>query len=473
MAQRVAHEVSSYHPCIGTSRAGRCSPLKEPKHTRAGKGGVKTRALLWPSPLRGSPTWRRAVHIGQSNHPSHSSARAARNVALATALEETPPATPTAQLDRWANIEGGDQKPPLLDMNRGPRLRHLCVDSHLVDSLEYDITCDVRSPGEYEEDRVLGAISTPVLDDEERARVGTLYKQRDPFHAKKVGSALVAANLSKIIEEHFMDREKGEKVLVYCWRGGERSLSLAHTLCRIGFDVTLLQGGYRAYRQQVMRFLERCGEFNYVIIAGRTGSAKGKLLDSLQASGAQVLDLEGAASHRGSILGQDPATNFTQPSQKLFDSRIFHQMQYFETSRPVFVEGESSKVGIRHVPQAIWMAMKVAKVVEVHVPMPARVAWIRAGYEHFETTHVSTLKKHLKVLARKRGHETSERWISQVEEGAWDTFVQDILENHYDPGYAAAGKRDRDGPVSTLTLQDTSDDTYAQAARDLMSEYSP
>eukprot|EP00854_Cymbomonas_tetramitiformis_P004874 gene4874-5952_t len=382
-----------------------------------------------------------------------------RNVALATALEETPPATPTAQLDRWANIEGGDQKPPLLDMNRGPRLRHLCVDSHLVDSLEYDITCDV------------------------------------------------------------------------------------------------------------MRFLERCGEFNYVIIAGRTGSAKGKLLDSLQASGAQVLDLEGAASHRGSILGQDPATNFTQPSQKLFDSRIFHQMQYFETSRPVFVEGESSKVGIRHVPQAIWMAMKVAKVVEVHVPMPARVAWIRAGYEHFETTHVSTLKKHLKVLARKspgeyeedrvlgaistpvlddeerarvgtlykqrdpfhakkvgsalvaanlskiieehfmdrekgekvlvycwRGGERSlslahtlcrigfdvtllqggyRAYRQQVEEGAWDTFVQDILENHYDPGYAAAGKRDRDGPVSTLTLQDTSDDTYAQAARDLMSEYSP
>ena len=267
-------------------------------------------------------------------------------------------------------------------MDLGPRIRTVTLDDDGFDAGAFDYVCDARAPSEYEDDHVPGAISTPVLDDEQRKRVGTMYKQVDPFEAKKLGAALVAQNLSKIIDENFMACEKSTKILVYCWRGGERSLSLAHVLSRIGFDVHFAPGGYKRYRAGVLEWLRGMDKFSYHVVAGKTGCAKGKLLDALEAAGAQVIDLEVMANHRGSILGEEPGAR-EQPSQKLFDSRIACKARRFDPTRPVFVEGESSMIGKVQVPSTMWSGMRKGAVTQLEIPMSERVKWIRAGVPAF------------------------------------------------------------------------------------------
>lgn len=375
--------------------------------------------------------------------------------------------------ERGSRPPGAAEYPEgFLDMGY-PRIRKVLPDDPDFDPSAWDIICDVRSPSEYEEDHVPGSVSTPVLDDEQRARVGTIYKQESSFLAKKVGASLVAQNLSKILDEHFTHRDKDTKVLVYCWRGGERSLSLAHTLSRVGFHVGLVPGGYKRYRAGVLEFLRTMDGFRFHLVAGKTGCAKGKMLEHLAAQGAQVLDLEVMAQHRGSVLGEDPETAYKQPSQKLFDTRIWEQARRFNRARPVFVEGESSMIGRVQIPKNTWAGMRAGTVTLLEVPMPSRVAWIRSGYRHFETTDVPRLIEKLRVLTQKVGRAKVEEWEEMAAAGRWDAFVEDILVNHYDSAYAEAAKRSGrdDENAEFLMLPDTEDATYAAAAAELIAKY--
>ena len=360
-------------------------------------------------------------------------------------------------------------------LDLGPRIRTVTLDDDGFDSGKFDFICDARAPSEYEEDHVPGAMSTPVLNDEQRKKVGTLYKQVDPFEAKKVGAALVAANLGSIIEENFIECERDTKILIYCWRGGERSLSLAHVLSRIGFEVYFAKGGYKLYRSGVLDWLRRMDQFTYHVVAGKTGCAKGKLLDSLEAAGAQVIDLERMANHRGSILGEEPGAR-EQPGQKMFDSRIAAKSRTFDSSRPIFVEGESSMIGKVQVPSTMWSAMRKGDVTQLEIPMSERVKWIRAGYKHFETTETERLLECIDVLIKRVGYERVNAWKELISAGNWDAFVQDILENHYDAAYASAAARSRPQEAEKATplfLDDTSDETYSRAAIELMQKYDP
>lgn len=184
---------------------------------------------------------------------------------------------------------------------------------------------DVRSPAEFADDRIPGAINLPVLDDAERVRVGTIYKQVSPFEARKVGAALVSRNIARHIDDHFVRQGKDYRPLVYCWRGGQRSGSLATVLSQIGFRVTVLQGGYKTYRGEVMdRLRDLPKRFDFRILAGATGSAKTRVLRALDAAGGQVLDLEDLACHRGSLLGPEP--DAPQPAQRLFESLLHHRL---------------------------------------------------------------------------------------------------------------------------------------------------
>ena len=355
----------------------------------------------------------------------------------------------------------------------GPRIRKVFPDEPDFDPAAWDIICDVRSPSEWAEDHIPGSISAPVLDDEQRARVGTIYKQESPFLAKKVGASLVAQNLAKIVDEHFLHREKDTRVLVYCWRGGERSLSLAHTLSRIGFNVGLVPGGYKRYRAGVLDFLRTMDGFRYHLVAGKTGCAKGKMLEQLEAQGAQVLDLEGMAQHRGSVLGEEPGSQYQQPSQKMFDTRLWEKAQTFDRSRPIFVEGESSMIGKVQIPKNTWKGMRAGTVTLLEVPMASRVKWIRAGYKHFETTDVPRLVDKLQKLIPKVGRKKVEEWEAWIAEERWDEFVEDILINHYDTAYAQAAQRSGrdDEAAEFLMLPDTEDETYADAAAELIRKY--
>jgi tRNA 2-selenouridine synthase len=311
---------------------------------------------------------------------------------------------------------------------------------------EYSEIIDARTPAEFAEDHIPGAINLPVLDDEERVRVGTLHKQVSPFEAKKVGAALVSRHIAEHLEGHFQDKPAGYKPLVYCWRGGNRSGSMAHVLQKVGFKAAQLDGGYKAYRRAVIADLEQTpGRFSFKVICGPTGCGKSRLLQALNDRGAQVLDLEDLAAHRGSLLGDLPGK--PQPSQKYFESQIWWQLKRFDTAKPVFVESESKKIGKLRVPDALLTAMRGGHSLWIEANIEQRVTLLLGEYGHFLDSPESLLEQ-ISHLTPLRGHEIVDHWKFLIHAGQWREFVRDMLANHYDPAYLKSlGKNYGNGPA--------------------------
>lgn len=298
---------------------------------------------------------------------------------------------------------------------------------------EYSEIIDARTPSEFAEDHIPGAINLPVLDDEERARVGTLHKQASAFDAKKVGAALVSRHIAEHLEQYFQDKPAGYKPLVYCWRGGNRSGSMAHVLQKVGFKAVQLDGGYKAYRRTVIAELDQLpARFSFQVICGPTGCGKSRLLQSLHARGAQVLDLENLAAHRGSLLGSLP--DKPQPSQKGLESRIWWQLRQFDPAKPVYVESESKKIGNLRVPDALLTAMRNGRSIWIEATIDQRAAILLEEYAHFLESPEGLIEQ-IAHLIPLRGHETVDRWKGQIEQRQWDQFVRDMLLSHYDPAY--------------------------------------
>jgi tRNA 2-selenouridine synthase len=298
---------------------------------------------------------------------------------------------------------------------------------------EFDEIIDVRSPGEYAEDHVPDALSCPVLDDEERARVGTLYKQDSPFAAKKIGAALVARNISAHIERRFIAREKDWRPLVYCWRGGKRSGAFTHVLRQIGWDACLLEGGYKAYRRFVVAQLaELPRRHTWRVVCGATGSGKSRLLAALEARGAQVLDLEALAAHKGSVLGDLPQE--PQPSQKWFESRLCASLARLRTDRPIFVEAESRRIGHLQVPDVLLETMRISPCLRIEASVDARVRFLLGDYEYF-LADPGRLKAKLDCLQGLQSAETLAHWHYLIESGDWPALVRELLDQHYDVLY--------------------------------------
>ena len=303
----------------------------------------------------------------------------------------------------------------------------------------FDEVIDVRSPSEFAEDHVPGAGSFPVLDDEERARIGLLYKQVSPFESKKLGAALVSRNIARHLEASFVRRDKNWRPLVYCWRGGKRSGAMTHVLREIGWQAAQLDGGYKSYRREVVAQLAVLPrEFRYLVLCGETGSAKSRLLEALAAAGAQVLDLERLAAHRGSVLGNLP--DAPQPSQKAFETRVWDGLRKLDPHRPVFVEAESKKIGQLQVPDALLDTMRAAECVRVEAPVAARVRFLIEEYRHF-LADPAALKAQLDCLVALHGREVIARWQAAADRGEWEALVADLLENHYDPAYRKSTHR--------------------------------
>jgi tRNA 2-selenouridine synthase len=297
----------------------------------------------------------------------------------------------------------------------------------------FDEVIDVRSPAEFALDRIPGAINCPVLDDAERARVGTLYKQDSPFTAKRIGAALVARNIAHIVEMRLHDRPRAWSPLVYCWRGGGRSDALCEVLRRIGWRAARLQGGYQAYRRMVVEALAHLPQaFEFRVVCGRTGSGKSQVLESLAALGAQVLDLEGLACHRGSVLGEVPGS--AQPSQKRFESALWQRLRSLDPAQPVFVEAESRKVGNVQVPGELIARMRASPCVRIEAPSTVRIALLMAHYGHF-IADAALLGERLQALDRHYGRATIARWCAMAQAGSHADLVAELLATHYDPAY--------------------------------------
>jgi tRNA 2-selenouridine synthase len=311
-------------------------------------------------------------------------------------------------------------------------LPHLGNSSPTANSLFSEVL-DARSLGEFSEDHLTGAISTPVLNDDERIRVGTLYKQSSAFDAKKLGAALVARNIATMLDEQFSSKPKDWTPLVYCWRGGNRSGALATILARVGWPTYILEGGYREYRRAILSSFETLPQqFQYRVIAGPTGSGKSQILQKLASLGAQVLDLEDLAKHKGSVLGG--LVGQPQPSQKQFDSLVAQKLRNFDASKPVFIESESKKVGSCQVPDQLILAMRSSPCIVIDASVTTRVQLLLGEYEHF-TTDQAHLFKQLDCLTDLHGHKVIDGWKTLAKNESWDDFVEATLVQHYDPAY--------------------------------------
>lgn len=298
----------------------------------------------------------------------------------------------------------------------------------------YDTVIDVRSPAEFAEDHLPGAINLPALTNEERAKVGTVYVQEAPFKARKMGAAMVARNIAAHLEGPLRDMPGSWQPLVYCWRGGQRSASFASWLCQIGWRADVIEGGYQTYRSFIHDNLyDTPVPHRLILLDGNTGTAKTDILHRISDLGAQILDLEGIANHRGSLLGEMPGG---QPAQKSFETSIAQVLSRLDPSRPVIIEAESSKVGARIVPPALWAAMKAAPRIQIDAPLKARAEYLAVAYHDILANRASLARK-LEPLRRHRGS-LVDRWLEVWDSGDMAQLTGRLMEDHYDPTYRSS-----------------------------------
>lgn len=304
----------------------------------------------------------------------------------------------------------------------------------LAERHAFDTLIDARSPAEFAIDHLPGAINCPVLDDEERRIVGTLYKQQGAFEARRVGGAFVAANLARHLQGRFAAQPAGWKPLVYCWRGGMRSSSMVAWLRLVGWDAQQLAGGYKSWRRHVMAQIAALApQLRLRVIAGATGSAKTRVLEALAARGEQVLDLEGLARHRGSVLGAWPGVE--QPSQTAFETQLAAALEGFDLSRPVYVEAESSRIGRIALPPELVVQLRASPCVELLANPAARLEFLMSDYANL-ADDPERLARQLGTLRELHGRERIERWQAWAHARALAPLFGELMALHYDPLYA-------------------------------------
>jgi tRNA 2-selenouridine synthase len=303
----------------------------------------------------------------------------------------------------------------------------------------FDTVVDARSESEFAEDHLPQALNWPTLNDAERQFIGTTYKQVNAFEAKKRGAALAARNIAAHIERELMEKPRDWSPLLYCWRGGKRSGSLALVLDQIGFRVNLVEGGYKAFRAAMLQDVQACADaLRFQVVCGTTGSGKTRLLHALQRAGAQVLDLEALAQHRSSVLGAIPGV--PQPSQKRFDTLVWDALRRFDTTRAVFVESESKKVGNVAVPERLMERIRQSPCINLQLPMAERVQLLLEDYAYF-VANPEHFCNRLEVLTAQRGKAVVQAWKESVVRGDLAAVVHDLLLTHYDPVYLQSMQR--------------------------------
>jgi tRNA 2-selenouridine synthase len=336
-----------------------------------------------------------------------------------------------------------------------------------ITGLDFDEVIDVRSPSEFIEDHIPGALNLPALSDSERTEVGTVYKNSSPFEARRLGAGIISANIACHFNDYFATKGKDFRPLLYCWRGGERSRAMATVMAAVGWQPHLLDGGYKAYRRFVRESLAGLihGKPPFRVIAGLTGSGKTLLLERLEKSGEQVLDLEAIAIHRGSALGEEPEQG--QPGQKRFETLLHERLCRLDSNRPLYIESESSRIGCLQIPDALWSLMKEAPVIEISVPRQARAAYLLNAYPHF-TANPDVLLEKLEPVRRLQPSSVFTQWVELINCGNFLEFVQSMLEHHYDPAYRRSREKTYMASQAQLTMDRVSGSAIDTLARDVI-----
>jgi tRNA 2-selenouridine synthase len=328
----------------------------------------------------------------------------------------------------------------------------------------FDTFIDARSPAEFALDHIPGAINCPALNNEERHIIGTLYKQQGAFEARRLGAAMVAANLAHHLHTTFANQPADWRPLVYCWRGGLRSGSMVNWMRLIGWDAQQLAGGYKSWRRHVIELLDHTApSLQLRVVCGATGSAKTRILQALARQGHQVLDLEGLARHRGSVLGAWPSVE--QPSQTGFETQLADTLGAFDLNRPVYVEAESARIGRINVPPSLVQRLRSSPCIEVQANPEARLAFLLRDYANLgdDPQHLAHLLGSLKEL---HGKLVIERWQAWAHERALAPLFRELMQLHYDPLYARSQSTHlfRWAQRQTLQAEDLSPSSIEQLA---------
>ena len=288
---------------------------------------------------------------------------------------------------------------------------------------------DVRSPGEFYQGHIPGAVSFPLFDDEERAQVGTLFKQRGRDAAFAHGLSLVGPKTAGFLAEaaRLCARLPHREIALYCWRGGERSAAVAQFLGANGFTVYRLEGGYKKFRHFVLDAFTQ--PWRFIVVGGKTGSGKTAVLHALRDMGNQTVDLEGMARHRGSAFGALPEE---QPRSEHFENRLAHVLWGLDAARPIWVEEESEKLGRVRLPQAFFAQMRLAPAVLLETAHEARLLRILDEYAGLSHEH---LAESIRKIERRLGNERCREALSLLESGNRRALVSLLLE-YYDKGYS-------------------------------------
>lgn len=333
----------------------------------------------------------------------------------------------------------------------------------------FDTIIDVRTPAEFAEDHVPGAVNMPVLSNAERAEVGTIYIQESPFKARKIGATRVARNAATAIETHLLDNEGGWRPLVYCWRGGQRSGSFTSILQQIGWRAQVLEGGYQSWRKHVVHALyETPLPFKITRLDGYTGTAKTELIKRATTLGVQTLDLEGLANHRGSVLGD---IDGDQPAQKGFETALLTALSTLDPAKPVLVEAESARIGTLRLPPSLWVAMKRSPRIVVEAEPQHRARFLAAAYKDL-VADAPALTDRLNHLRAHAGHATVDHWLTLLQTNQPEALALALITDHYDPAYARLTKSKSAAPIATIDAGDLADTALDRAARTLATHLS-
>ena len=330
----------------------------------------------------------------------------------------------------------------------------------------FEDVIDVRTPSEYAEDHIIGSVNYPVLYNEQRSLIGKTYKQVNPFKAKIIGSSIIAKNIAIHIEKNFQNKSGSWKPLIYCWRGGQRSRALALILQEIGWQPYQLYGGYKKYRQDVMDLLNNLSpKLKLWSIGGKTGTAKTKILSTLEKLGGQVLDLEQLANHKGSLLGK--INNSPQPSQKLFESLILNKIQSFKLNKIIFIESESSKIGNLHIPKELWKNMFNTKQILIEAPIQSRVNFLIRDYNYLINNDV-IFENLIKGLEKRMHKEIIDEWKKNIKSKNWKSLAHNLLNNHYDPAYTRSNKSKNNKIKKVFKINDVNQKSIKYVAEELI-----
>lgn len=313
---------------------------------------------------------------------------------------------------------------------------------------------DVRSPSEFEDDTIPGSINIPLLNDEERKEVGTTFVQVGKNEAKRLGVQLISPKMPDMFEQVLDLKYKHGKIAAFCARGGYRSTYFASVFSSIGIPIYQLEGGYKSYRSEVINMLPKLNEkFNYILINGNTGVGKTEILKSLQRLGCSVLDLEGAANHRGSILGSIGLGKCN--SQKKFETNIYHQLMSAKNNF-VFVEAESQKIGNVTIPKFLSDKMKQGIQIFIDADIEYRAQNLKKDYivnEDWKTESINAMDKLNKYISK----EKIELLKHEIILGNFEFVAMELMEKYYDPMYSF--KSSKVNYVAKFKTETGSDDT--------------